>query len=238
NRDEFNIVKIGNDFSQVRSVFYGLGAYAKSDILSQEAIARGVEENRKNELLPFIPPPLYYEGFKVQRKWLYEFLHKPFSLRPWLNIVMPKFSFTKSEIDNLIGFFIYSANMDVPYEIYPRLSKEYINTKIKLDNNYLKKAKEIFDKLECVKCHIVGKKNPEGSPENWAPDLLIAKERLNPEWMITWIYDPQKVQPQTKMPTFYENGKPNEIVKDMFDGNTQKQIEALVDYILHELKEE
>ncbi len=235
---ELNIVKIGKDFSHIKNIFAGLGAFAKEDMLSEEAKARGVEENRKNELLPFLPPILYNQGFKVQRKWLYDFLPKPFTLRPWLNVVMPKFIFTKDELNELIGFFSFYSNVDTLYEDYPFLDKKYIMDKISADKEYLNKAREIFNKLECVKCHIVGKKNPEGSPENWAPDLLIAKKRLNPEWMIKWIYDPQRLQPQTKMPTFFENGKPNEIIKDAFDGNVQKQIEALVDYILHGLKEE
>ncbi len=234
----FNIIKVDKNFYDVKNVFEGLGAYARESILSEEAKERGVPQERKYELIPFIPPPLYYEGFKVQKKWLNKFIREPFTLRPWLNIIMPKFRFSEEEVNNLIRFFSLYSNIDTPYEFYPQLSKEYLEGKLEQDKEYLQKGKTIFDKLGCVSCHILGNKKPSGEPDSWAPDLLLAKERLNPQWMTMWIQDPQLVQPQTKMPSLFQDEKQREIIKDMFDGDTKKQIEAIVDYILHGLKEE
>jgi cytochrome c2 len=235
----FNIIKTPKNFDEVKEVFFGLGAFAKEDILSEEAKFRGLSELRKYELQSFYPPPLYYEGEKTQKGWLVKFLTEPFTLRPWLYITMPKFTFTQDELNHIIGFFNNYSNITIPYEYYPRLEANYIESKLKVDPDYLKKAKAIFDKLECTKCHIVGSKTPAGSPEEWAPDLLLAKHRLNPEWIVKWLQDPQKIQPQTKMPNFFSEGSPSkEVIKDYFEGDTQKQIEAIVDYLLHSLKEE
>lgn len=233
----FNIIKLDKNFSDLKNIFEGLGAWTKNDILSEEAKERGIPEERKYELVPFIPPPLYYEGFKVQRNWLSNFLKNPFTLRPWLNIIMPKFSFTEEEINDLIGFFATYSNIDSHYEFYPKLSVEYIKSKMKEDKKYLQKAKIIFDKLQCVSCHILGNKKPSGEPDNWAPDLLLAKKRLNPQWIEMWLKDPQLIQPQTKMPSLFQDEKQRDIIKEVFEGNVTKQIEAVVDYLLHGLKE-
>ena len=67
------------------------------------------------------------------------------------------------------------------------------------------------DYFNCFSCHVQGGKTPEGPKEGWAPDLAMARQRLNPNWIIKWLKDPQKVQPGTKMPSFYPGG-PDDIL--------------------------
>jgi hypothetical protein len=55
----------------------------------------------------------------------------------------------------------------------------------------------------------------------------MARQRLNPSWIIKWIQDPQKIQPGTKMPSFYPGGP-----DDILDGKDDRQIEALRDYVM------
>jgi hypothetical protein len=55
----------------------------------------------------------------------------------------------------------------------------------------------------------------------------MARQRLNPNWIIKWIQDPQKVQPGTKMPSFYPGGPDN-----ILGGKDDRQIEALKDYLI------
>ena len=66
-----------------------------------------------------------------------------------------------------------------------------------------------------------GAKTPEGPKEGWAPDLTMARQRLNPNWILKWLKDPQKVQPGTKMPSFYPGGPDN-----VLGGKEDLQIEA------------
>jgi hypothetical protein len=63
--------------------------------------------------------------------------------------------------------------------------------------------------------------------DGWAPDLALARQRLNPNWIIKWLKDPQKVQPGTKMPSFYPGGP-----DDILGGKEDLQVEALRDYIM------
>jgi hypothetical protein len=91
------------------------------------------------------------------------------------------------------------------------------------------------DYFSCFSCHQRGSISPEGPPEGWAPDLNMAQQRLRPDWIERWLRDPQKVQPGTKMPSFYEvteDGSPAGGPDDVLEGDNLEQIRALRDYIM------
>ena len=81
--------------------------------------------------------------------------------------------------------------------------------------------------FNCFSCHIRGAKTPSGPKEGWAPDLTLARQRLSPQWIPKWLQDPQKVEPGTKMPSFYPGGPDN-----ILGGKDDRQIEALRDYVM------
>ena len=83
------------------------------------------------------------------------------------------------------------------------------------------------DYFNCFSCHQQGERKPEGPVDGWAPDLTLARQRLNPNWILKWLKDPQKVQPGTKMPSFYPGGP-----DDILGGKEDLQIEALRDYLV------
>ena len=51
----------------------------------------------------------------------------------------------------------------------------------------------------CLKCHATG--DPSHDKIATAPNFLLAKERLKPDWVERWITDPQAVSPGTSMPS-------------------------------------
>ena len=57
-----------------------------------------------------------------------------------------------------------------------------------------------------------------------------AGRRLNPDWIVRWFQDPERLSPGTKMPNFFadERSGPEEIL----DGDEERQMLALRDYIL------
>jgi mono/diheme cytochrome c family protein len=166
------------------------------------------------------PPSLDGEGEKVQANWLFGFLKSPIPLRPWFKVRMPTFGFSDEKANLLVSFFTNLSKVKVPYVFFdPR----------KIPEGYVKAASTMFSKdyFDCLSCHQQGDRKPEGPPEGWAPDLTLAKERLNPHWILRWLRDPQKVQPGTKMPSFYPEGP-----EDILGGKDEKQLEALRDYIM------
>jgi mono/diheme cytochrome c family protein len=90
-------------------------------------------------------------------------------------------------------------------------------------------SKDYFD---CFSCHQRGAEKPQGPPEGWAPDLAMAHERLNPDWIVKWIRDPQKVMPGTKMPSFYSDPDNPDGPPDILTGDDEMQMRALRDYVM------
>lgn len=167
------------------------------------------------------PPILTGEGEKVQSNWLFAFLQNPErSIRPWLDIRMPTFGFDAKQADAFVNYFDGLADVQIPYVYFDpaQVPKGYLEAGRKLFSN---------DYFECGNCHQQGDKKPAGPVADWAPDLNEAHARLNPKWIQEWIREPQKLEPGTKMPSFYPGGP-----EDILGGNEQKQIEALTDYIM------
>jgi mono/diheme cytochrome c family protein/peptidoglycan hydrolase CwlO-like protein len=166
------------------------------------------------------PPVLNGEGEKVQSQWLYSFLKGPIPIRPWLKLRMPTFGFPDQDDHMLVSFFNGLSKVEDPYVYFNDAS---------VPPDYLDAARKLVSKdyFNCFSCHQQGDKKPEGPEEGWAPDLTLARQRLRPQWIIKWLHDPQKVQPGTKMPSFYPGGP-----DDVLGGKEDLQIEALRDYIM------
>ncbi|MFQ5532956.1 MAG: c-type cytochrome, partial [Candidatus Methylomirabilales bacterium] len=185
---------------------------------------------RYGDRLNEAPPPLVLrkgtlsEGEKVQAGWLFEFLHRPHPVRPWLQVRMPTFGLADAKWAGFTDYFVALAGLEAPFEIIPSVEE--------LDPKMVKAGRTLAsdEYFACGSCHVQGAKKPEGPRAGWAPDLALAHRRLRPEWVVTWLRDPQKVQPGTKMPSFFEDedSGPDDILK----GNEQLQILALRDYIL------
>ncbi|MGB2867345.1 MAG: cytochrome c [Bacteroidota bacterium] len=173
---------------------------------------------------PAIGPPLLPEsqGAKVQEPWLHNFLKNPTTIRPWLQIRMPTFSLTDEEVSKVQKYFLGMSKQDL--EI-----RDYAATVA--DPKYVGTGKKLFDTYQCGKCHPSGpvKLGGEQTASDLAPNLAMASSRLKPEWIIQWLNDPQKLQPGTRMPAFFFEGKgPDETV---YGGSSDEQIKALQNYV-------
>ncbi len=174
----------------------------------------------------FSPPNLIGEGKKVRTEWLFEFLHQPSTIRPWLKVRMPTFPFTAAQLNALGKYFNELDREEFPYteEIDTHLTPEEYQA-----------AQSLFSKnyLDCAQCHIVGNKFPGGSPDRWAPNFALAKKRLKPQWMAEWIKNPSALMPGTKMPTYFDpNNFADSGPPDILNGDENEQIRVLRNYLL------
>jgi mono/diheme cytochrome c family protein len=175
----------------------------------------------------FSPPNLIGEGQKVQTEWLFEFMHQPEPIRPWLHVRMPTYHFRNAQLNGIVKYFSYLDNQDFPFaDVFNvhDIAPESLDAGAKLF------SKEYFG---CAACHIVGNSMPGGSADSWAPNFAISQKRLKPEWILKWLTNPQDFLPGTKMPTYFdpknfENSGPEDILK----GQEQDQIKALRDYLM------
>ncbi|MSR78139.1 MAG: c-type cytochrome [Candidatus Omnitrophica bacterium] len=164
------------------------------------------------------PPVINGEGKKVQPQWLFQFLHEPAAIRPWLNVRMPTFDFSDTELTTLVDYF---QNLD-------HVPPSYNTSHAKPPAEMMAAGHELFQKFQCIKCH-KAEPQPGLSASFLAPNLLMAKSRLRPEWVVEWLKDPQILQEGTMMPTFFaEKQSP---LPDVLGGDYVKQSEALRDYL-------
>ncbi len=208
-------------------IIEGEGGSIQKDVTDWLVTYKGKDPNdAKAMTLSFSPPNLVGEGKKVQAQWLYEFIHSPTPIRPWLSVRMPTYRYHAAEINTIVKYFNYLDDQEFPFtEIYhPNMNAEEQAAAEKLF------SKEYFG---CAQCHIVGDSLPSGSPDSWAPNFAMASKRLKPEWIIQWLTNPADLLPGTKMPTYFDPktfddaGPP-----DVLNGDEHRQIKALRDYLL------
>jgi cytochrome c2 len=177
-----------------------------------------------------LSPPILYnaeskigEGARVHTDWLHGFLKDPSkTVRPWLEVRMPTFDFTEEELNAITRYFAAQDKVAYPYEPAPATSPALIAA-----------GKDLFDKWQCAKCHIMGGKLPtQDDPSNFAPDLHKVPERLRADWLAKWLADPGSIMPGTRMPSNFPADAQENAYPDILGGDQQKQIEAVRAYLL------
>ncbi len=183
-----------------------------------------------------LPPKLLTEGARVDPEWLRRFLSNPSlsetdtnrnGVRPYLQVRMPTFSFSDNELRKLVRFFQALSQQPLPYipEQVPVLSTKETDM-----------ARSLFSSTAapCLKCHATG--DPAHDRIATAPNFLLAKERLKPDWVERWIIDPQAISPGTAMPSGLFKRESEHWVfsgptPPSFQGYDKDHSKLLVDYI-------
>ena len=186
------------------------------------------EEEEEGEGSPmaatYSPPNLNGEGAKVQPEWLFHFLQDPMTIRPWLSVRMPTYGLSDGDINTIVKYFNALDDQEFPFASKVAIDK---------DSHDFKKGMEMFGPtvMNCARCHIQGGKTPAGmTPDNWAPELAMAGERLKPDWLLVWLEDPQSLIPGTKMPQFWAKGVPNSM-PTILGGDSLRQRQAVRQYL-------
>jgi cytochrome c2 len=158
----------------------------------------------------------------VNTAWLHDFLKDPsHKIRPWFDLRMPTFDFTEEQLNTLTRAF---ASMDkVPYPYTPPVA---------LDATMVAAGHDLFNRWQCVKCHVVAGKLPNQEPSNMAPDLANVAARIRPAWLTVWLADPQKVQPGTRMPSNFPEKAEENAFPEILGGDQKQQIDAVRSYLL------
>jgi hypothetical protein len=183
-----------------------------------------------------LPPKLLTEGARVNPEWLRRFLSNPAlsdtdtnrnGVRPYLKVRMPTFSFSDNELRKLVRFFQALSQQPMPYipEQVPLLTAKETDM-----------ARSLFSSTAapCLKCHATG--DPQHDKVATAPNFLLAKERLKPDWADRWVLDPQAISPGTSMPSGLFRRENDRWVfagptPPSFQGYEKDHSKLLVDYI-------
>ncbi len=70
-----------------------------------------------------------------------------------------------------------------------------------LNAEELADARAIFQKSNCLSCHVASDDPSTFTSETKAPSYVVSAERLKPRWMRHWMLNPRKIMPGTVMPS-------------------------------------
>jgi cytochrome c551/c552 len=205
-------------------------------IPGQQTILMGMKKYQDPDWKDQLPPKLLTEGARVDPEWLRRFLSNPSlsttdtnrnGVRPYLKVRMPTFSFSDNELRKLVRFFQALSQQPMPYipEQVPVLTAKETDM-----------ARSLFSSTAapCLKCHATG--DPAHDKVATAPNFLLAKDRLKPDWAQRWVLDPQAISPGTSMPSGLFRRENDHWVfagptPPSFQGYEGDQSKLLVDYI-------
>ena len=166
------------------------------------------------------PPMLTPQGAKVKPDWMYAFFRGPITIRPWLEVRMPTFGLDDQHWNGVIDYFAAVSGSIGEFRTHEEVpSNETIQT-----------GEELFDLLRCQQCHVLDTIPEDQELSNLAPDLRMARERLQPDWIVDWLVNPLGIQPGTRMPTFWTE-YPGSFYPQ-FEQDGVAQIESIRDYLL------
>src|SRR5438067_1419777 len=166
------------------------------------------------------PPMLTPEGARVQADWLYAFIRGPITIRPWLSVRMPTFGLDDQNLNGVIRYFGSISNTIGPFQTH----------EIVRASNTEPVGKELFEKLQCQTCHVLGTVPTDQPTSNLAPDLRMTPERLNPDWILDWLKKPSDILPGTRMPAFWPD-YPKSFYPEL-NGNAEAQMRAIRDHLM------
>jgi mono/diheme cytochrome c family protein len=165
-------------------------------------------------LLPLI-------GGKLKPEWMKEFISGKFTEkpRPWLEARMPAFV---QRADALAEGLAMSHGYPPVTPPEPPINMEATKLGQKLvsaDGGF-----------SCISCHGVASLQATQVFESAGINLSMSGARLQHDYYMRWVRNPIKVDPQTKMPVYFdEDGKSP--LADYLDGDAGKQIETMWQYI-------
>ena len=165
------------------------------------------------------PPMLTPEGARVQADWLYAFIRGPITIRPWLKVRMPTFGLDDPNVNGVIEYFGSISNTIGPFKT-PQIVRTAADEAA---------GKALFEKALCQKCHVLGAIPKDQDTANLAPDLRMASDRLNPDWVLDWLKNPATILPGTRMPQFWPDA-PKSPFPDL-GGDAFAQMRAIRDHI-------
>lgn len=84
--------------------------------------------------------------------------------------------------------------------------------------------------FSCIGCHAVGSEPATQVFEAEGINLAYSAERLRPAYFQRWIRNPLKIDPQTKMPTYFDESGASPL-DGILGGDADRQIEAMWNFV-------
>jgi hypothetical protein len=160
-----------------------------------------------------LAPHLNGVGAKLTREFLKNVLDNGTKVRPYVLTRMP--SFGPANVGHLVDEFEKADGAVAPAPLVK-------------DAELAKAGRQLLGTkgMSCVSCH-----NFQGHKSLGIAgmDLVNVTSRLRRSWFDRYLLEPASLRPGTRMPTFWPEGR--SVRKDILDGDTPKQVEAIWQYL-------
>ena len=167
-------------------------------------------------------PPLAQLGGKLRPEWSAKLLAGQIKKRPrpWLTHRMP--AFPARAIPLARGLAMSHGLPPVSPKakpINPQMAETGRNL-VGVDGGF-----------SCIACHGVKDRQPLQVFEAQGVNFSSVGARIQPDYYLRWMLDPLRVNPQTRMPKYFDEDARSVLV-DVLEGDAKKQIEAIRQYFL------
>jgi hypothetical protein len=155
-------------------------------------------------------------GHKLRTAWLKQVLTGAGRARPWMGLRMPQFG--EQNVGKLPEQ-LAAADGARPDDDMHRVPL----TTAKIEAGRKLVGKSAFG---CISCHDLA-----GVPNSGTrgPDLAGMNQRVRYDWYLRWLEQPQRMQPGTRMPSVFTDGK--SLLPSVLDGDAGAQAEAVWGYL-------
>jgi hypothetical protein len=162
------------------------------------------------------PPPLTGVGHKLRTPWLRQVLTQTGRARPWMALRMPQFG--DAQVGRLPEGLAALEGTQPEDQVY-----QVALTATNLEAGRRLVGREAFG---CVSCHDIA-----GIPNTGTrgPDLALMNQRVRYDWYRRWLEQPQRMQPGTRMPSVFSEGKT--LLDKVLAGSADAQADAMWAYL-------
>lgn len=162
-----------------------------------------------------IPPALSGVGSKLETAWLQRVLEDAGRARPYMGARMPQFG--AEAVKGLADGFARTEGVQPHTDLAPPPSTDAM----------VLAGRELMGRgaFACITCHVFDDYPVAGTP---GVDLKGFAERLRYEWFRSFLFDPARYKPGTRMPSFGAGGRST--ITSVLDGDMRRQIDAMWAY--------
>jgi mono/diheme cytochrome c family protein len=184
--------------------------------LATELIVKLQKLEKADNAEAVVPPPLTGVGHKLRTPWIREVLLHAGRARPWMGLRMPQFG--EANVGHLPEALAALEGAAAEEKVH-----RVAVTAARIEAGRRLVGKQVFG---CINCHDIAGVANTGTR---GPDLARMSQRVRYDWYRHWMEEAQRMQPGTRMPTIFTDGKST--FEGMFDGNANAQAEAIWAYL-------
>jgi mono/diheme cytochrome c family protein len=139
------------------------------------------------------PPPLTHIADKTTREWIFAWLKDPASYSA--TATMPNFMLSDQDASDISAFLIADSTQQ---------SGDIIPSSAQTNGPApdLTAGAMLYGESFCASCHATQNEAGNLVGGDLGPELTNVGSKVKPEWLMAWMRDPQKYDPNTPMPQY------------------------------------